>query len=55
MAYATGTRLLAYTFIILGFVTVIGIPVFWPLAYILIGEAKTKEKEREQEIDAMSG
>lgn len=54
MAYATGTRMLSALCFIIGGFTLVGIPVLWPVGYILYKRAAEKEHEREQELDALA-
>lgn len=53
MAYATGTRLAAFGLFIIGLVTVVGSVFCWPIAYLLVKRADQKEREREQELEAV--
>lgn len=53
MAYAFGRRLIGGLCFLTGAVTIIGIPVFWPIAWLLLKSAKQAEREREQEIEAL--
>ena len=53
MAYATGKRVLAALCFVVGGLTVIGIPILWPIGYVLWKRAKAAEAERERELDAL--
>lgn len=53
MARATGRRLGAGLCFMIGAFTIVGIPVFWPLAYFLYRDARNAEEEREREIEAL--
>jgi len=54
MAHATGLRLLAALCFFIGGITIIGSVVFWPLGYLFWKKAREVEKEREQELEALS-
>ena len=53
MARATGRRFLAAVCFLVGGLTVIGIPILWPIGWRLWSDAKEAEREREQELDAL--
>jgi hypothetical protein len=53
MARSTGRRFLAALCFLVGALTVIGIPILWPVGYVLYRDAKEAEREREQELDAL--
>lgn len=53
MARATGRRFLAAVCFLVGGITVVGIPLLWPVGYVLYRDAKQAEAEREQELDAL--
>lgn len=53
MARATGRRLAAGLCFFLGGITVVLIPVLWPLGYKLWKDAKNAEEERETERELL--
>lgn len=53
MARATGRRFLAAVCFLVGGLTVIGIPILWPVGYVLWRDAKEAEAEREAEVEAL--
>jgi hypothetical protein len=53
MARATGRRGLAALCFLVGTLTVIGIPILWPVGYVLWRDAREAEREREQELEAL--
>lgn len=55
MAHATGTRLASAACFIIGGITIIGIPILWPIGYLLNQKAAEKESEREAEFEAATG
>lgn len=55
MAYATGPRVLGALCYILGGVTIIGIPFFWPLGWALKKKAEEIEAERDAELNSVTG
>lgn len=54
MAYATGTRILAFLAFVIGFITVVGAIFLWPIAYFLTKKAQEKEQERERELERVT-
>lgn len=54
MAHATGYRIASALCFLIGGVSLIGIPVLWPVGYWLYKKADEKEAEREAELDAIT-
>lgn len=57
MTRATGRRFLAAVCFLLGGLTVIGIPLLWPIGYVLYRDAKSAEQdaaERDAALQALA-
>jgi hypothetical protein len=53
MPRATGRRIAAAACFLVGGLSVVGIPILWPIGYLIYKSAKSAEDERERELDAL--